>query len=395
MSEPPDSPVKKSSQESLAESLRLNRQDAQRLSASLLAAHTFSAKSLMSFARIQDQFALDIAKLAPTFHSLSHLISSNTILDVLRSSHVALANAMPSHSLLQDIAKHSLTPAHEWSTAAQVLRDAIGPLQATTLSFQIHFARVSEISLMAQAHFEALQLSGIGDALRIASAEQANLRLLISEITGSYSDLLSSFSTKHSGIAAFAPIVSGLPPVEFYNALSLGRAVSERETVPSTEDGLLGAEIRGDSEISLEQLLRELQPELQRLWVGAKQALKSSNPDRVRHCATSLRELYDHVVRAIAPDDAIMNWSKDPNHFQDARPTRRARLHYICRQIDHGPFKTFVEKDVAATLAFHSLFQQGTHAVSSDFTEAQLVAMVQRMDGTLRFLLELWRQGNS
>ncbi len=389
-----DSLIKKGSPESLAESLRLNRLEAERFTGSVQAAQLLSQQSLMTFARIHEQFKLDVAKLAPTFTFLSHPMASNTVLDVLRSSHLALANAMPNLELLQGFVTQSLAPAREWSKAAEALRDAIGPLQATTLSFQNHFARISEISLMAQAHFEALSLSGIGAALRIASAEQVKLKFSISEITASYSKLLNSFSTTPLGIAAFAPIVSGLPPAEYYNALCLTRAVSERESKASTEDELLSAEIRGDSENSLEHLLKALQPDLHRLWIGAKQALKSPNPDRARHCATSLRELYDHVVRLIAPDDAITKWTKDSKHFYKGRPTRRARLHFICRQIDHGPFQSFLEKDVAATLEFHSLFQQGTHEVVNNVTDTQLEAMVQRMDGTLRFLLELWKQGH-
>jgi len=300
---------------------------------------------------------------------------------------------MPNLSLLPELVTHPITPDPEWSRNIKSFRDAIGPLEARALSFQNHFARISEISLMSQVHLGAFSLSGIGAALRIPSADQPGLRFAISEITASYADLLNSFSTPQLGIAAFPPIVSGLPPAEYYNALCLTRAVSERENYASAEDEQLSAEIREDSQVSLEYLLNTLDPALYRLWVGAKQALKSPNPDRVRHCVISLRELYGHVVRSIAPDDAITKWSKDPNHFDKGRPTRRARLQFICRHIDHGPFKVFLEKDVAATLEFHSLFHQGTHEVAPEFTDTQLAAMVQRMDGTLRFLLELWKQG--
>jgi len=142
----------------------------------------------------------------------------------------------------------------------------------------------------------------------------------------------------------------------------------------------------------LEQLLNDVDPSLCKLWMGGDRALRSSNSDRIRHFTTSLRELWGHTVRAIATDDAIKRWTSDPTHFHNGRPTRRTRLLHVCRDINHGPFTEFVEKDVDATLEFLELFHQGTHDVSSSFTEQQLEAMKDRMEATLRFLLEIWKR---
>jgi hypothetical protein len=65
------------------------------------------------------------------------------------------------------------------------------------------------------------------------------------------------------------------------------------------------------------------------------------------------------------------------------------RLRYICRHVNSGHFTDFVNKDLTATLAFVDLFQAGTHEVTSSYTPRQLRALLVRMEGTVRFLLEI------
>ena len=52
-------------------------------------------------------------------------------------------------------------------------------------------------------------------------------------------------------------------------------------------------------------------------------------------------------------------------------------------------------KDVDATLEFLQLFQQGTHEVTSSFSEIQLDTMKHRMESALRFVLEIWKKSRS
>jgi hypothetical protein len=68
---------------------------------------------------------------------------------------------------------------------------------------------------------------------------------------------------------------------------------------------------------------------------------------------------------------------------------RKARLLYICRSINKEPFTKFVERDIEATMAFLDLFQGGTHKIATNYSKEQLTAMLIRMEGTLRFLLEI------
>jgi hypothetical protein len=134
-------------------------------------------------------------------------------------------------------------------------------------------------------------------------------------------------------------------------------------------------------------LLSKLNPKLLRLWEGATHARRSSNPDRIRHFATSLRELMTHVMHQLSPDEEIRGWSTSTTDFADNRPTRKARLRFIARDINHGPFTDFIEKDIQATLATFNLFHAGTHGIDSSLTEAQLAALQAKVESALYFMI--------
>jgi hypothetical protein len=156
----------------------------------------------------------------------------------------------------------------------------------------------------------------------------------------------------------------------------------------------LEKDIQQETESSLEELIGKLNVELMVLLHGARQSLESANPDKVRHFATSLRELFTHVLHALSPDEKVNKWSNSPDYYDRGKPTRRARLLYICRSLNNNPFSDFLEKDIAAVLEFLKLFQRGTHEVICSYTDFQLKMMLVRMESTLRFLLEIWRESN-
>ena len=126
---------------------------------------------------------------------------------------------------------------------------------------------------------------------------------------------------------------------------------------------------------------------------GARDSLRSDNPDRERHVTTSVRELFTQILHGLAPDDELRQWSADPDHYHDNRPTRRARLLYICRKFSCDPLTKFVEDDVRAALTLIDSLNAGTHVVQSKLNEFQLEAIVYRMEALALFLLKISRGG--
>jgi len=90
-------------------------------------------------------------------------------------------------------------------------------------------------------------------------------------------------------------------------------------------------------------LLQRVDPGLARPYVGARDALNGNNADRARHILSSLRELWSHLLRRLAPDELVSAWITGNTNQQDllheGRPTRRARVLYDCRELNNDPLK--------------------------------------------------------
>jgi Predicted pPIWI-associating nuclease len=251
-----------------------------------------------------------------------------------------------------------------------------------------HLAQITGMSVAAQASLVSIKADLIGGALGISFDRRLVLGDKFGDFSNVYRDLFRSFETSRADILALPPILSRLPTVEYYNGVNLVRATSIAEA-EDTEEDYVRDEIEAETEDVLEKFLLELHPPLARMLSGARQALASDNPDRVRHFSTSLRELFTHVLHRLAPEKGVRAWSDSPAHYDRGRLTRKARLLYISRNINQKPFDAFVEKDIDAALEFLNLFQRGTHEVVVEYTPVQLRALEVRMDSTLRFLFEI------
>ncbi|HEY0323474.1 MAG TPA: hypothetical protein VGC66_21130 [Pyrinomonadaceae bacterium] len=251
-----------------------------------------------------------------------------------------------------------------------------------------HLAQITGMSVAAQASLAGIKADLIGSALGIPFDRRAVLGDKFGDFSNVYRDLFQSFETTRADILALPPILSRLPTVEYYNGVNLVRATSIAEA-EETEEDYVRDEIEAETENALEKFLIDLHPPLAQMLSGARQALRSDNPDRVRHFSTSLRELFTHVLHRLAPEDEVRAWSNSPQHYDKGHPTRRARLLYISRGINQKPFDAFVQKDIDAALEFLNLFQRSTHEVVVEYTPVQLRALEVRMDSTLRFLFEI------
>jgi hypothetical protein len=135
--------------------------------------------------------------------------------------------------------------------------------------------------------------------------------------------------------------------------------------------------------------LRDLDPFFPTMLEGARQSIYSQNPDRCRHFASSHRELCNHILHSLAPDDTIKGWTNDPNHFHEGRPTRKARLLYIVRNYQNGPFVDFFIQDFSNQM---DLLNADEHRKSQKYTESQLSLLHWRFLSALKFLMEIVRK---
>jgi len=130
---------------------------------------------------------------------------------------------------------------------------------------------------------------------------------------------------------------------------------------------------------SARRLINTVNPSWLTLIEGAEHSLRSDNPDRVRHAATSLRELVTQIIHTLAPDDLVHERLTEQHWFHNGRPTRKARLFFILtKKYGNDVLVDFIEKDIDAILSFFDLFQRGTHEIVSTIDSKELQFIVTR-----------------
>jgi len=139
-------------------------------------------------------------------------------------------------------------------------------------------------------------------------------------------------------------------------------------------------------------LLQQVDPGLARPYIGARDALYGNNADRARHILSSLRELWNHLLRRLAPDDLVAAWipgvSNQKDLLHDGKPTRRARVLYVCRELNNDPLTDFLIHDTRALVKLIELFNR-VHELETELTDEQLRAILLKTDSWLMYILQI------
>jgi hypothetical protein len=124
---------------------------------------------------------------------------------------------------------------------------------------------------------------------------------------------------------------------------------------------------------ALDVMLEAITPGLTKIWTGALFSLTSANPDRGRHVAHSLRELFSHVLHSLAPDALVTRWASDPSRMHRGRPTRAARIAFIYSE-RHGADATVTQ--VQDFIDHLDELIGYSHALEHDLSDADLQRLV-------------------
>ncbi|HHT9115780.1 MAG: hypothetical protein HY607_10535 [Planctomycetes bacterium] len=360
-----------------------------RIAKDILAQEEIIKKSVTPFYSFYSDI---ISSLQPEIERIRELHLSSPILDAINQANSGLASLFAEQSTLAKLAEEATSINRFWQTEIESAKHLASGVEAAKLALHSHFDDMAQASLLAQERLLNSPWRNLERSILSKTNELSSALNSFNIFTESYNSLIQSFNTKEFNIIDFPPFVSGLPPIEILTSSDLLDTISRDETEEYVEESdALEAKIREDIEISLEELLGNINPKIRRLWQGAKAALSSTNPDKKRHVVVSLREMLTYILHSIAPDSEISKWTSKPSHFHEGRPPREARLLYICRDINHGPFEQFVNRDVDAHVKFIHLFQRGTHELNINFTEQQLRTLVVRTESLVRFLLITWK----
>ena len=206
------------------------------------------------------------------------------------------------------------------------------------------------------------------------------------DVSASYGVLLRNINEKPNWIYD-SPDIAKLPAQDYYIGSRILKIVSTEENTKEEAD----ADIDVENTDTIRRYLPVIDSDLPDLWDGALQAMNSDNPDKIRHMITSLRELYNHVLNRLAPDNAVGKWDPKQVYYHEGRPTRRGRFMYICRNLEgsSNQFAKLLKTEIDATLAMIDLFQGGTHTIKSNYAPHELQFIRIKAETTLRTFLSL------
>lgn len=158
---------------------------------------------------------------------------------------------------------------------------------------------------------------------------------------------------------------------------------------PGQDPGLLA---------SLDELfateLPTLDSALTTMLAGAKEAIASRNPDRLRQASASIREFVKGVINTLAPEAAFKAWATKRNLNEKRIRAVETRVAYILRNSPTDPERSFYEVDVQQLRLLLNHFNAAVHVSKPDFAERDFAPLIRRVEGFVAVLIEVDRTYN-
>lgn len=291
------------------------------------------------------------------------------------------------------IAKNLITVHQSWLENIKPIQHDLLQLSHLQASAKLALCDVSLQLVAAERFMAGVDFEVIRSRFQIEKPIVSGLESSITHSLASYGILAKSIREIPDITRLPAFVLPGATREIYTTSLALEalRPWDERE-----EEGA-ETEIQHLAEAELETsscvvLLQEVDPELARPYIGAREALDGNNADRARHILVSLRELWNHLLRQLAPDDLVAAWipgvANQKGLLHDGQPTRRARILYVCREIDNDPLTDFLIHDTRALVKLIGFFNR-VHALETELTDEQLRAIVLKTDSWLMYILQI------
>ena len=301
------------------------------------------------------------------------------------------------HEVIRRVAETSPIP-KSLATVHQSWLEHIKPIQHDFLqlsqfqaSAKLALCDVS-LQLVATERFMAgIDFEAIRSRFRIEKPFISGLESSMAQTVASYGSLAESMR-EISDITRLPAFVLPGATREIYAtgfALETLRPWDEREEEEAEIQLVAEAELETSNCIAL---LQQVDPGLARPYIGARDSLDGNNADRARHILISLRELWNHLLRQLAPDDLVTAWipgvANQKGLLHEGEPTRQARVLYVCREINNDPLTDFLMHDTRALVKLIELFNR-VHKLEADLTDEQLRAIVLKTDSWLMYILQI------
>lgn len=276
-----------------------------------------------------------------------------------------------------------------WLDAIKPMHDSIAQLQA---SAKLSLGDLAFRLTVTERLFAGIDLEALKSSVALPESAFLKIQESIGGITSTYENLADSIRSfpELTHLPAYA--LPGATREIFTTSYALDEIciTDESERERDASEIQLIAEAEQETSVCI-GLLQEVDPALARPYIGAHDALRGNSVDRTRHVLSSLRELWNHLLRRIAPDNAVLSWvpSDEKQLLHDGKPTRRARVLYVCRSLNNAPLSDFVVHDTSALVKLVEVFNR-VHELESELTDEQLRALLLRTDSWLTYILQIW-----
>ncbi len=378
--------------EDFLEPLRRQQEEIQRLYEPLRRQQEEIQKLFEPLRRQQEKIQKSLEPLRAQQDTITNWLSSMT--PVLTRG----ALGLPALDHLQEILEGStrarqpmveLAEAHStWLKSGSLSQMDLGRVQIMAneaLARTLFRTTVTE-SLVARISQNALRSSVTMSAPGFKNAREALL-----EARKSYEGLVSSIDSVPGVLRLPSETFPSAAREDFLSVHTVVATVGSEKLYP--EERLLVAEVKQESSECVE-LLALVDRRLVKLYMGARDALTGRSVDRARHVLISLRELTNHLLRLLAPNERVLEWIRiqpRDNLLHDGQPTRRARLLYLLRGVSSDPLENFVDRDTGAMIELLKQLNR-VHKLDPGLNRSQLESLVLRVESWIVFIVKVATQ---
>ena len=279
----------------------------------------------------------------------------------------------------------------------QTWLEKIKPVQETAAQLQarakLFLADIAYSMTVTERLFTGIDFDAMQQVMALVDPAFLKFQDVIGNVTSTYGKLAASIRVLQdlTYLPAFA--LPGATREVFITGYALDMILvpKEPEVMEDASVVQLIAEVEQETSGCIE-LLQAIDPALVRPYIGAHDALCGKNVDRTRHILSSLRELWNHLLRLLAPDEHVLSWlsTDDKDLLHEGRPTRRTRVLYICRGLNYEPLSDFVVQDTHALVKLVE-FLNRVHELDRELTDEQLRALLLRTDSWLMYILRIYK----
>ena len=272
-------------------------------------------------------------------------------------------------------------------------QDAIIPFDQIEAIAKQMLSDVAYSAAVVKPIWDGIDFDVIGQQLRIQQSIMSQVQQSMSAFMTSYRMLSESFR----GIDNLIELPSFVLPGATQEIAMTGHALDVRYTVEDeTQEEAAELEPYSVAEEELEDsdliaLLERVGPQFVTTYRGAVATLDGDNPDRSRHVLTSFRELWNHLLRRLAPKKEVEDWIQKHSiqgYLHDGQPTRHAKIRYVLRDLGDESLRDFVEADARAMVELYALYGR-LHGLDTGVADEQLRAIAFRTESYLSYILRV------